>query len=458
MARGMFKGAGGRLLGILLAAATVRLAIWSLLPDSRFASDEESYYRTGLALLETGRLDPFWPPVTGWIIAAAFGILQTTSVSALRLLWVLLDLGCLVAVHRLATQAASSVVGNDARAAGRFIALVTLAYALYLPAISFSQFTTSETPALLQLLIVLVILSRADAGVHAVAAAGLVCGTLVLTRPSLLPLLLALPLAALPAWRRASRAKHAASFILAGAAVVGSLVAWNWWRLGQPTIAQNSAYNLYIGNRDFYAEDLNLFAPRATEAQIEFRRRFRDGSLEYPAASPSELERAARDWILANPGTFARRALGRLARVFAPKTDVLELVGGEHSAGVFAPPALSVLGIANLQWLAVLAGGIPGLFMILRAQPHVGRLFVMAIAGSVLLTLAAISKPRYAFVFEPLLILAAIAFFTRPREALAAMPRAERLVVVVMFGFLAWAWVAWTIFSITSRLALAEPG
>ncbi len=443
---------------IFLLAAAVRLAVWFVLPESRFASDEESYYRSGLALLDTGQLDPFWPPATGGIIAAASWILQTTSVSALRLLWVVLDLGCLVAVHRLATEAAPSVAGNDTRAAGRFIALATLAYALYLPAISFSQFTTSETPALLQLLVVLVILSRSNRGRPAVAAAGFVCGTLVLTRPSLLPLVLMLPLAALPAWPPVSRARHVASFILAGAVVVGSVVTWNWWRLGEPTIAQNSAYNLYIGNRDFYAEDLNLFAPRATDAQIEFRRRFRDGSEEYPTASPRELEQAARDWILANPGTFARRALGRLARVFVPKTDVLELVGGEHAAGVFTAPALSVLGLANLQWMVVLGGGIPGLLVLLRARPHLGRLFVTAITGSVLLTLVAISKPRYAFVFEPLLIVAAVAFFTRPREAFAAMPRAERVALAIVFGFLAWAWMAWTIFSITSRLALAEPG
>src|SRR5690606_3306186 len=114
-----------------------------------------------------------------------------------------------------------------------------------------------------------------------VAAAGLAIGAACITRPSLLPLLVSLP-AALPlasrgrahavgrdafqpragmaAWRPVS--VHAAlTFILAGALVIAAVIARNAWISGEPTIAQNSAYNLYIGNRDLYAEDLDLFHP-----------------------------------------------------------------------------------------------------------------------------------------------------------------------------------------------------
>ena len=44
-----------------------------VIPSSRFASDEDSYFQVGTALLQ-GRQDIFWPPVTGWY--AEFGDLH----------------------------------------------------------------------------------------------------------------------------------------------------------------------------------------------------------------------------------------------------------------------------------------------------------------------------------------------------------------------------------------------
>jgi hypothetical protein len=243
--------------------------------------------------------------------------------------------------------------------------------------------------------------------------------------------------------------------VLAATTVVGVVVFRNFGIAGKLTIAENSAYNLYIGNRDLYAEDLDLFHPVATAGQIEFRRQFWSGQLSYPTGTPDELQREAIEWIRAHPGEFARRALGRLARVFAPKTDVLELVGGERAAGIFSPASLTLLGIANVQWMAVLFGGLVGLAGLWRLRPELGGLFVATILGSLPLCLIAISKPRYAFAFEPFLLVAAVLVFTAPRVVLDALQPRDRWIVAGVALFLLWGWTAWLVFAVTSRVALA---
>jgi 4-amino-4-deoxy-L-arabinose transferase-like glycosyltransferase len=436
-------------------AVLIRLAVWLFVPDSRFASDEDSYYRAGTTLLATGEQDLFWPPGTGWLIAATASILQTTSVRWLRLVWIAFDIACLFVVRALARRIAPSVAPNDPGRAGRFVTWVTLGYALYLPAISFAQFTTSETPAVLLTVVVLLAITREDAAWRSFLAAGALTGMLALTRPSLAPLLLFVPAGVILASGK-RRLRESLVFILAGAAIVGGAVVRNWWTAGELTIARNSAYNLYIGNRDFYAEDLDLFNPVATSAQIEFRRKFWSGQLAYPTESAEELQRAALAWIADHPGTFARRAVGRLARVFAPKTDVLELTGGEQGAGIFSARSLVLLGVANLQWGFVLFGGIVGLAALWHVRPLVGMPFVFTVLGSLPLCLVAIAKPRYAFGFEPVLLLGAALFLTAPRDTYNVLGRTTRRLVAVTFVFLSWGWVAWLVFALSSRLALAS--
>jgi hypothetical protein len=362
------------------------------------------------------------------------------SIAAVRFVWVLLDIACLAAVRTLAVRAVPPAA-----------AIVTLAYAIYLPAISYAQFATSETPALLQLLAVLLLLTNARGGLGAFASAGALTGMLTLTRPSLLPLIGLLPLAAAAQSFRRDRWRDVAVFVAAGGVVVGAVVLKNWRAAGEATIARNSAYNLFIGNRDFYAEDLDLFSPRATPAQIEFRRQMLAGTEPYPAGTPAELQRQALAWIAAHPGTFARRALGRLARVFAPRTDVLELAGGERAAGIFSARSIAVLGLANLQWTVILFGGLAGLFALRHRDRDTFLLFAATIAGSLILCLIAISKPRYSFVFDPLLIMGAAVFLPAPRAAADRLTRVDRWVLAAMFAFLIWGWIAWLIFAFSSR-------
>lgn len=448
----------------VVLAIGVRLLAWALIPASRFASDEDSYFQVSTALLTQGYQDLFWPPMTGWLLAALRAGLGTDAVGTLRLAWLLMDVACVVAVRALAGRVAEAVWGSDAVRGTRLVVAATLGYALYLPAISHAQFLTSETPALLQLLCLILLVSRADAprrarrdgvqaGARVFAAAGVLAGTLALTRPSLLPIAVLVPIAAVVGRdRRAWR--HAAVFMVVAALVVGAVIVRNWRAAGQATISTNSAYNLYIGNRDLYAEDLNLFDPRATPEQIEFRRQLWSGELVYPTESPAELQRLALEWIRQNPGTFLRRALGRLARVFVPKTDVLEMLGGERAVGIFSPRSLALLAVANVQWAFVLFGGVIGLVWLWRASPRWAWIFTAAIVGALVLCLVAISKPRYSFVFDPLLLICAVAAATSPRETLSAISRGQWWTIAITFAFLAWGWIAFGIFSISSRSAL----
>ena len=435
-------------------AIVIRLAVWLMVPSARFASDEDSYFQVATALLTAGHQDLFWPPVTGWLIALVRATLQTDAVAAVRLVWIALDIGCVIAVGTLARRAATAVWPANAAKTDRFAALAATAYALYLPAISHAQFSTSETPALLQTLSVLVLLTQPGRGGVTFAIAGLVCGTLVLTRPSLLPLLALLPAAATIGCSNGARLRHGLVFVAVGTMVIGAHMSRNWLNTGQLTIATNSAYNLYVGNRDMYGEDLNLFSPKATPAQIDFRRQMWRGELVNPSETPEELQRQALDWIAAHPGVFARRVVGRLARVFAPKTDVLELAGGESAAGLFSPLPLALLVLANLQWAAVLAAGAIGLVALWRADRDLGTLMGATIAGSLVLCLVAISKPRYSFVFDPLLIIGACLLMTTPRTTWSALTRRDRASLAAVFGFMAWGWLAWLIFSWSSRTAL----
>lgn len=425
--------------------------MWLTLPSSRFASDEDSYYQVAGALLQ-GHQDVFWPPVTGWLIAIVRAATGSDSVALVRLVWIAMDGACAAGVFTLASRLGRALWPADVSQAGRLARVATLGYALYLPAIAHAQFTTSEIPALLGTLAILLAVTSRHAGVAHFAAGGVAAGMLCLTRPSLLPLLVLVPCVAAIGRARAAL-KPAIVFVIVGSTIAGGYVWRNWYFAGEATISTNSAYNLFIGNRDMYAEDLDLFHPRATPEQIEFRRQQFSGQMAPFTQTPAESQRLALEWIREHPSTFAMRALGRLARVFVPKTDVLEVLGGSARVSISSPAALALLVSANVEWTIVLFGGLVGLAMLRHRQPWWALLFAAVIAGAVALCLIAISKPRYSFVFDPILIICA-AMVWLDRDSIKLLTRVDRRVLAGIFAFLLWGWAAFLIFSVTSRAAL----
>jgi hypothetical protein len=438
----------------IAVALSIRIAVWLVVPTDRFASDEDSYYNVATSLITTGQVDLFWPPMTPWLIAALRVVLRTDHLAILRLVWIILDVGCVVAVTMLARRVADRIAGAGSGESARIATAIAAGYALYLPAISFAQFVTSETLALLQVLLILVLLTGPIVSLWQFAGAGVLGGTLVLTRPSVLPLLVFLPLT-VALTRRDRRSRQAAfAFVTAASLIVAALLVRNYRYTGEITVARNSAYNLYIGNRDMYAEDLNLLQPRATAEQIEFRRQMWSGELVYPSQPAPDLQREALAWIGEHPGTFVLRSAGRLARVFVPRTDVIELAGGEQRAGIWSPSSLLLMAVANLQWGVILFGGLAGLVSLWRLDRYLGGLLLSVVIGALPLCMIAIAKPRYSFVFDPLLIVGTGVMLGRPRDAWDRLTRGDRLVLGLALAFVIWGWAAWAIFAISSRSAL----
>lgn len=441
---------------IVLGAAVIRLLVWSALPStSPFGFDEDSYYQVGTELARSGDSNSFWPPMTGWLIAAVERLFHATDLPLVRLAWIAADIGCLAAVGVLAGRIGRVLDPLDDRAAARSRIAAMAVYALYLPAISFAQFTTSETPAALLVLLVALALTNVQRPAVSTIGAGVLCGAAALTRATLLPLLALGPLAPLAtAPRPRLIARNTLFAIAAGSAIVGAWCWHNWRQSGAFTIARSGAYNLYIGNGDFYAEDLDLLHPWATPEQIEFRRRFFLGAPQTPALSSDEMERAAADAIVRHPFRFIRRAAGRLARVFAPKTDVLALVGGEARVNIFSPAALLLLGFTNLEWLLVLMGGAIGLSALAVHDRRLATIIVAIALSGIPLCLIAVAKPRYAFVFEPLLIAAAAGGAHDVRRRAEEAWTRHRTALIVGAGFLTWSWIAYVLFAFSSRIAM----
>ena len=100
--------------------------------------------------------------------------------------------------------------------------------------------------------------------------------------------------------------------------------------------------------------------------------------------------------------------------------------GGERRAGIFSAASLALLALANVQWAVVLFAGLAGLAALQQLNPAVGRLFLATVLGSLPLCLIAIAKPRYAFPFEPVLLISALVFASSPRALSSALPRRDR--------------------------------
>jgi hypothetical protein len=453
-------------LALGLAAGLRGLAWWWAAPPQQ---DELSYQSTASWLIEHGEQHLFWPPATGWLIAIIYAA-AGPSIAAARLSWLVLDLLNLVLLGLLAGRVSTGQSAEPEPAgSGALRGLVMTGYALYLPAIGFAVHTTSETPSVTLLLAVLLLL-RPAAGPgpsqRRVAVAGLVAGALILTRPSLtlVPVALAFVLPRtepLPGQKPEQRPDGATggrparrwtpALLLVSLAAIFPLayVARNRLVTGHLVLAQNASYDFHRGNGPVYQEDLDLFWPIATAEQIAYRRLRASGGNEPPStATPTEMRNEALAFIRSEPLLFVRRALGRLGRLTVPRTEHLALLGGEQGIGVFDPRALALLLLGMAEFAPVLLLGTAGLFGLARSHRKAARLFLAVVLALIPPVLITISKPRFGFVAEPLLLIAAAAFALNARSW---APLVGRRASIALVGFYAWAWLAWLIFALTSR-------
>jgi hypothetical protein len=305
----------------------------------------------------------------------------------------------------------------------------------------------------------LVLLDRIDeVRVFRTAFAGLVCGIVVLTRSNLAPLLLTIPCAMLisASGQMLHRLRAAVVFVLVGSAVVGAYITRNYYATGQWMLDRNGPYNLYVGNVDDYQSDLNLFYPWATPEQVKLRHEMLTGTQKPVLLTREQMLHEGIKNIRNHPSLFLRRALGRLARVFAPKTDVLTLFGGEKKVGIFSPLPMALLIITLIQYGFILFLGFAGMLCLRRFSRILPFLFGAIIIGSLLLCLVAVAMPRYSAPFEPILIVCAFVFILDFRKNLSYIWRERRVLYGIMLAFYIWAWSAWMIFSFSSRLALLK--
>ncbi len=433
------------LCGALLTAATIRLVLWAWVAPYGGAADEPSYLYAIRLLWGQGQQYLFWPPVTGWLGTGIAILTGGVRAMTLRLAWVVLDICNVALLWRWATH-----VFSDSPRADRIALISAAMYAVHLPAIAFSQFVTSETPMMFLLLSALNLLTPLDRHLwFRVSLSGMILGLVVLTRTSLLPLPIALA-GVIYIFFQDTRRKKAALALMAMAALpVLAFMVRNEVREGRLMLTNNAEYNLYLGNQENSQSELNLFSPAATRAQIDYRRRSHSTSEETKGMSPSEMRSRAIAFIRAHPVVTLRRVLGRFARVFAPKTAHLSLIG--DGTPVTQPGATALLVVGVLQWFPILFGGAVALLVMLRWRLQAAVWTLAVIAGSVPLCLVAISKPRYAFPVEPFLIVALSWALVYRGEVWRALrgPVLRHSVTVCLL--LAWFWIAWGVFAATSR-------
>jgi hypothetical protein len=396
--------------GVFAAAFALRVLTLALATDTRLGSDETNYVRTGLEWA-AGQGDTFWPPLVPWMVAGLHR-LDITHLTLLRGLWAILDSVTAVLVV---------VAGRRLRLADGAALAAGFGWALYMPAAGFAVTVTTETPS--ALLVAALVAAPVE-------AATILAPLLALCRSAFT----LLPGFAFAAFRPGP---WAAVIVLALIGVVSP----------NSLLPDNGTYNFYMGNRAYAGDDLNLFMPIATSEQRAQRKAMLAGDGAEIRTDYAAMREEALAFIADHPATTLRRAVGRVARLFAPRTSALELAGGERAVGALSPTGLSLVAIPSLQFAGVLVLALFGLVL----APTDLRRWLWVVAAPVVLTVAAtLGKPRYLFPVEPVLVLLA-AWAWHERRHLQAVWDQHKGALSVAVALFAWVWVAWAVFAITSR-------
>ena len=373
-----------RVLGVVgpvAVAAVVRVAYWALVtPDYVPRSDDAQYAEIAHNLAEghgfamhfpqlmvhpTAFRPPLYPGLLGGVYAV-FG----SRVGAGRVLNLLLGL----VVVALAQQLAQGV-------AGRWAGIVCgLAVALYPPLVANDVVLLSE-PLGLVILLGLALALQHDR----ILLAGVLCGLLLLERPSAQVTVIVVALWVL--WRVSWKA--ALRLTLVAALVVAPWVVRNWIQLGAPVLVTSNGFNLAA-----------MYSPqaRASDSFVDpvFDPRFDDLRLAQfdEIVWQRELQRLALQELRRHPSRVAAIVRGNLAAEFELKpsfnTSAEELDGRNLTFRSWTLPLFYVVSLV----------GLAGLLM--RWRVPIVQLLLAIVAASVVSSLLFVAPPRLRAPFDVL--------------------------------------------------------
>lgn len=333
----------------LAVGIALRLLVWVALADVALVADASVYTGMALALIRGESFEPYHPPGLSFLLLPAhalFGDAERVARAAMIAIYVATSL-----VLRAQTRAlASPRAGN----------LAVVCFALYPTCIWISVEPLTQLPTAAYLLAIAWLAPGLVTRPHVWAAAGLglATGALVLTRPSALVFLLALPLYLVA---RGAGARAAGVAVAVAAITVGGWLAHAQAMTGRFVFVNDAnSLNFFIGNNAWtplyktWWFGSHAAGERGVPADYSALER------EIAAQPPAERERRYRAealaQIAARPDLFALRTLNRARAYFALDSSTagwMRLYGLVGSAG-----AVAVMAAEALFYLAFLAGAV----------------------------------------------------------------------------------------------------
>ena len=436
------------LVAIVVSGVCLRLVMLVLAGRLEPYSDESNYLYLALLWERFGfysdSANYLWPPAFPYVLKRAIELFGPHGPTAVKLL----QIGASAVVGTCTMLIARLVI--DPRAAK----LAGLIWCFYLPLIGFTHYLWPETFFLSLLLPSLYLLLKWGAAGNArnrsellLLTSGLLLGLAVLFKEVGLFLL---PVFCLWVFLESrdlvvsARVGRAVLLCLAFSVVVTPWTMRNFGVYGRfVPVGATLGKNLFMGVN---AEYKNLDYPQSARRKIRAANRpvirllTGNRPTEWtPSTEINVIDRSKQNlrrglgFAFDHPGFFARTRVKNVADWSSPMSFYLRHIGLERYRGVLDldPIRRLLIGLALLLPLAVLAGTIPGLMSI---DERATRWLLIAVIALSFLSGALVNgSTRYRIAIEPLLILLAAGFYSRPSKLLE-VDVGERTVIV--FGCL----------------------
>jgi 4-amino-4-deoxy-L-arabinose transferase-like glycosyltransferase len=378
-------------LSLALVALIVRLGWAGLIAERQPRFDEKAYIGHAIRLSEgEGYVDEakrkvaFWPVGYPLCLAAAYHLIGTSRATGLGLQISIGTLTCLL-LYLLGKRIFGTLIARVA----------ALLLAIYPNYVLFSSLQLSEPLFTLLLIGAFAFLLRSlNIGRWEYAAAGILLGFAVLTRPAILlfPLLL-------PFWYASQgwRWRHAfVASLIVFCSTLATISPWmirNYHISGRWTdISTSGGDNFWVGNNPLalggYVRPENIYAPLWDGAGYDWQRGYRLGWATIRDA----------------PWEAVIRGFRKISYFFALETDgvLWNLKGFERPPPLFW--TLILLLLTNIAYVVMLGTGLLGLLSSPCPSP-LTTLFMLLTAYLLMITIAFFGDPRYHFPLVPFMLL-----------------------------------------------------